>query len=128
MILSPFSYRIGHVWGGELTTTYVRGGLNLFGNVSYVGASAKDINSAECQFPPDELAYIQAHAIQLDHQGEYTFSGGASYAWRASKAYLDVQYGYGLRVGFANTERSPATPPSTSAASTRSQSAVSAGR
>ena len=107
VILSPFSYRTGHVWGGELSTTYVRGGLNLFGNFSYVGTSAKDINSAEYQFPDDELSYIQAHAIQLDHQGEYTFSGGASYAWRSSRAYVDVQYGYGLRAGFANTEKEP---------------------
>ena len=107
MILSPFSYRIGHVFGGELSSTYAHGPWSAFANFSYVDTSAKDINSAEYQFPADELAYIQTHAIKLDHEGEYTVSAGGSYAWRGSKAYVDLLYGYGLRAGFANTEKEP---------------------
>ncbi|MBE7218672.1 MAG: TonB-dependent receptor [Caulobacteraceae bacterium] len=107
VILSPFSYRIGHVFGGELSSTYAHGPWSAFANFSYVDTSAKDINSAEYQFPADELAYIETHAIKLDHEGEYTLSAGGSYSWRASKAYVDLLYGYGLRAGFANLDKEP---------------------
>lgn len=105
VILSPFSYRTGTVYGAELSTTYKQGNFSTFGNFSFVNTSATDINSAQYQFPSDELAYIATHNIKLDHEGEYTASAGASYTWADTRFTLDVLYGYGLRKGFANTEK-----------------------
>ncbi len=107
VILSPFSYRRGTIYGGELSTTWARGPWNLFGNVSYVNTSATDINSAQYEFPLDELAYIANHQIKLDHEGEYSASAGASWATHGSRVYLDLLYGYGLRSGFANLNKQP---------------------
>jgi outer membrane receptor protein involved in Fe transport len=107
VILSPFSYRHGEVYGGEFSSTYARGPWSLFSNFSYVNTSATDINSAEYEFPVAELAYISTHSIKLDHEGEYTVSAGASYASHDSRIYADMLYGYGLRAGFANLKKEP---------------------
>ncbi|WP_174298454.1 TonB-dependent receptor, partial [Sphingomonas bacterium] len=107
VILSPFSYDRGHVEGGEISTTWVHGGWNLFGNFGHVETSATAIDSAEYQFPPGELAYIATHAIRLDHEGEYTVSAGAARAWGRDTLHTDLQYGHGLRSGFANTGKQP---------------------
>jgi len=108
VILSPFSYREGTIYGSELSTTYKQDPLSAFVNFSYVATSARGINSAQFEFPNAELAYIQAHDVQLDHEGRYTVSAGASYALKkATRVYVDFLYGYGLRKGFANTEKLP---------------------
>jgi len=108
VILAPFSYRRGHVYGAEIGNSWRHGPWSVFGNFSYVKTAAREINSAEYQFPVDELAYIADHAIQLDHQGKYTASAGASYSGRHHMAYIDFIYGNGLRKGFANLEKEPA--------------------
>jgi outer membrane receptor protein involved in Fe transport len=108
VILSPFSYSRGTVYGSELSTTYKQGPFSAFANFSFVATSARDINSAQFEFPNDELAYIQTHDVQLDHEGRYTVSAGASYTWeKNTRFYVDALYGYGLRKGFANTEKLP---------------------
>ncbi len=108
VILSPFSYQRGTVLGSELSTTFKRGPFSTFANLSFVATSAREINSAQFEFPAAELAYIQTHDVQLDHEGRYTASAGASYTWQKDTLfYLDVLYGYGLRKGFANTEKLP---------------------
>ena len=53
VILSPFSYREGTVYGSELSTTYKQGPFSAFANVSYVVTSARDINSAQFEFPQE---------------------------------------------------------------------------
>ena len=88
-------------------TRLARGPWSLFGNFSFVKTAAREINSAEYQFDPEELSYIRAHAIQLDHQGQYTASAGASYSSKHHLAYIDFLYGYGLRSGFANLDKQP---------------------
>lgn len=107
VILTPFSYRTGKVYGAEFGGNYHYKGLTVFGNFSFVNTAAKDVNSAQYQFPADELEYIKNHAIKLDHEGEFTSSAGVSYGWAGNKAYVDFLYGYGLRSGFANTEKQP---------------------
>jgi hypothetical protein len=112
VILSPFSYREGTIYGSELSTTYKQGPFSAFANFSYVVTSARDINSAQFEFPSDELAYIQTHDVELDHEGRYTVSAGASYTWeKNTRFYVDFLYGYGLRKGFANTEKLPSYYP-----------------
>jgi hypothetical protein len=96
------------VYGAECSTTYKQGPLSAFGNFSFVATSARDINSAQFEFPDAELAYIKTHDIQLDHEGRYTVSAGLSYVWQKdTRFFLDFLYGYGLREGFANLGKLP---------------------
>ncbi len=47
VILSPFNYRRGKVYGAEIGSTYKDGGLSLFGNGSFVKTQAHDIDSQQ---------------------------------------------------------------------------------
>ncbi len=97
--------------GAELATTARRGGLELYANAAYVFTRARDIDSAQFEFPAAELAYIASHDIRLDHEGEVSATAGAAYGWRATRAFAGVLYCSGLRRGFANLYKLPAYHP-----------------
>jgi hypothetical protein len=88
----------------------------VFGNFSWVVTRGKDIDSDQYLIngsvsPTDSepaLTYIQTHAIPLDHQGEFTASGGVSYdLTRDDLLYADVLFGSGLRSGNVNQFQEP---------------------
>ena len=81
VILNNFNYAKARVYGAELSSTYKHGPLSLYGNFSYVQTEATDINSVQNEFPNNEVNYIANHYIQLDHQGQFTGSGGISYTF-----------------------------------------------
>ncbi len=107
VIYTPYSYVKGHVYGVETSGTYKAGGFSAFGNFAWVLTGAKQINSAQYTFDPAELAYIDTHWVKLDHESEFTASGGASYQWPHDRVSVDVLYGSGLRAGFANLTKEP---------------------
>ncbi len=107
LIFSPFNYRVGHVYGVEASTNYTNGGFSAYANVAVSHAFGQQIVSGEFQFEPDELAYIAAHPVHLDHDQEYTASIGTSYRLGRNMVYADFLYGSGLRSGFANTDHLP---------------------
>ncbi|MGD0462838.1 MAG: TonB-dependent receptor [Tepidisphaeraceae bacterium] len=107
VILTPYNYQYGLVYGPEISSTYKQGGFSAFANFAYVFTHGKDIISQQFTIPNDELAYIQANPIPLDHQSLYTASAGVSYQWKDDEVYLDVLYGSGLRTGFANLQAEP---------------------
>ena len=72
---------------------------------------ARDINSAQFEFPNDELAYVATHDIKLDHEGEFGATTGLTYSWNDNRVSIDFLYGYGLRKGFANLQREPSYYP-----------------
>jgi outer membrane receptor protein involved in Fe transport len=112
VVLTPFNYAHGTVYGSELSTTYKVDRLSAFGNIGWVHTYAHDIDSLQFQIDPAELAYIQTHNIQLDHDSEFEGSLGASYNITLDDlAYVDMIYASGLRSGFANTEHEPAYYP-----------------
>ncbi len=111
IILAPFNYRSGSVHGAELSTTAHAGGVSFFGNLSYVFTRAREINSTQFEFPVDELNYINAHEIRLDHEGEVSATGGAAYGWGTTRVFVDALYCSGLRAGFANLQKLPAYDP-----------------
>jgi outer membrane receptor protein involved in Fe transport len=111
VIISPFNYRVGTVYGAELSSTYTEGGFSAFGNFSWVVAKGRDINSQQFLFDNDELAFIQNHDVRLDHEANYTASVGLSYVWTNDRVYLDALYGSGLRAGFANLQKEPEYAP-----------------
>ena len=111
IILAPFNYRTGSQRGFELSGTYHHGGFSAFANVSVVHTQARDIVSAQFEFPADELAYIANHDIRMDHEGEFTVSSGVAYRWGNTKVFADFLHGSGLRNGFANTSHLPGYNP-----------------
>jgi outer membrane receptor for ferrienterochelin and colicin len=105
VIITPFNYRLGQVFGAELSSTYTQGPISAFGNFSYVNTLGKDIISNQYLFSNAELAFIHSHYIKLDHEGEYTASFGVSYTLKNDMVYADVLYGSGLRKGFVNSQK-----------------------
>jgi len=104
LILTPFNYQHGYIYGSELTATYTGDKLKGYGNFAFSRAMGENIVSSQFNFSPDELAYIQNHYVHLDHDQTYTLSSGVSYEVRDGTTLgLDSHFGSGLRDGFANT-------------------------
>ena len=102
IILTPFNYERGFIFGQEFSATYADGPINAYLNFTHEKAQGKDITSSQFSFDPDDLAYIQNHYIYLDHDQTYTGSGGASYLIRegaigGTRLGFDFIYGSGLR-------------------------------
>ncbi len=97
IILTPFNYTYGKQYGVELTSSYTTESLSTYLNLAWQSARGKDIDSAQFNFSPDDLAYIGQHYIHLDHEQQVTASGGASYLWGHTRFSADFLVGSGLR-------------------------------
>ena len=101
IILTPFNYRNGQVYGVEFTGNYTVGHFTSYANVALQRAIGKDIVTGQFNFGADDLAYIADHYIHLDHEQQMTISGGASYEWRGTRVSADAIIGSGLRADLA---------------------------
>ncbi len=101
IILTPFNYAHGQVYGVELTGSYHVGGLLAYANLASQRAIGKDIVSSQFNFGADDLAYITNHYIHLDHEQQVTASGGVSYLWNGTRISADLLLGSGLRSDLA---------------------------
>jgi outer membrane receptor for ferrienterochelin and colicins len=101
IILTPFNYTYGKQYGAELTANYTQEGFNAYLNLAYQSAKGKDIDSAQFNFSADDLAYIASHYIHLDHEQQFTASGGVSYVWNHTTFSADFLEGSGLRADLA---------------------------
>ena len=97
IILTPFNYRYGKQYGAELTANYTARELSAYLNLAAQSARGKQINSAQFNFAPEDLAYIANNTIHLDHEQQLTASGGISYLWHATRFSADFLLGSGLR-------------------------------
>jgi outer membrane receptor protein involved in Fe transport len=102
IVLTSFNYANAQVKGIELTGSYDSGPWSLYGNVAWSDAQGTNINSAQFNFQPDELAYIAQHSIYLDHNQSVTGSAGAAYTFNqdsdwATRVSADLIVGTGLR-------------------------------
>ena len=102
IILSAFNYRTGQASGVELSTSYDRGPLSLYGNVAYARAIGKGIVSSQFNFAQADLDYISQHYVHLDHDQRWTGSGGAAYTLYKDSNFparlsADLIVGSGLR-------------------------------
>ena len=102
IVLTSFNYAQAEVKGIELTASYENGPWSLFGNLAWSEAKGSNINSAQFNFAPDELAFISRNWIYLDHNQSWTGSAGAAYTFNqgsdwATRLSGDVIYGNGLR-------------------------------
>jgi outer membrane receptor protein involved in Fe transport len=108
LILTPFNYEHGTIYGSELTATYTGDKLKAYANFAFSRAMGENIVSSQFNFGADELAYISNHFVHLDHDQTYTASAGATYDVRKDMALgLEGHFGSGLRDGFANTSHLP---------------------
>jgi TonB dependent receptor/TonB-dependent Receptor Plug Domain len=106
-IFAPFNYDTGHVWGGELSARYQTDTLTAYASATLGRNWQRGVVTGQFNFPADELAYIDSHAIVLDHQPLYGASAGASFPIGACTVAADGIYSSGLRAGFADLEPLP---------------------
>lgn len=110
LILSPFNYANGYIYGSELSATYTGEQLKAYGNLAFSRAMGENIVSGQFLFTnPAEFSYISNHYVHLDHDQTLTGSAGASYdVLKNTTVGIDSRFGSGLRNGFANTSHLPA--------------------
>jgi outer membrane receptor protein involved in Fe transport len=97
IITIPFNYRIVANRGVELTTTYQSGPFSYYGNLAIAQQQAKGIVSAQFNFSPEDLAYMDTHRIQTDRSQLMTASSGLSYVWAGTRFSVDLLAGTGTR-------------------------------
>jgi outer membrane receptor for ferrienterochelin and colicins len=97
IILTPFNYAHGQVYGVEFTGNYTQGHFETYANVAIQRAIGKDIVTGQFNFGADDLAYIADHYIHLDHEQQVTASGGAAYTLYGTRLSGDFLVGSGLR-------------------------------
>ena len=103
-IFTPFNYTNGRIYGSETSASFDWENLSVRGNFTYSVAQGNDLATGQFNFTPAEVAFIKAHYIFLDHDQQYTASGGITYHWKSYLFSVDGTYGSGLRAGFANTD------------------------
>ena len=107
LIISPFNYQSGQIYGVEATASYTRDAFSGYANFAYSKALGHKVTSAQFNFDPDELAFIKTHFVHLDHDQTYTSSVGAAYRYRGFLFTATVIAASGLRSGFANEDHLP---------------------
>ena len=102
IVLTPFNYQHGLVFGQEFTASYNQGPFNAYANFTHQRAQGKNITSSQFSFDPGDLQTISGQYIYLDHDQTYTGSAGATYLVRdgllaGTRGGFDLIYGSGLR-------------------------------
>jgi outer membrane cobalamin receptor len=106
-IFAPFNFTTGHVWGGEAGARYQSETLSAYANFTVGRNWQRGVLTGQFNFPADELAYIDSHAIVLDHQPLYAAAAGSSWRVGAYSLAASATYSSGLRAGFADLEQLP---------------------
>lgn len=98
IILTPFNYRDGIIKGIEFTANYSNAnGLTAYANLAFQSAQGRAIETAQFNFSQDDLDYIASHYIHLDHEQQFTASGGLSYVRGHNLVGANLLVGTGLR-------------------------------
>ena len=106
-IFAPFNYGTGHMWGAELAARYQDDSLSAYANLTLGRNWQRAVLTGQFNFDAAELAYIDSHAIVLDHQPLYGAAAGASWRLGAYALSVDGLYSSGLRAGFADLHKLP---------------------
>jgi outer membrane receptor protein involved in Fe transport len=115
IILTAFNYQDGLQEGVELTASYDRGPWNIYANVARSRAMGRRIVSAQFNFSPDELAFIQNNFIHLDHDQAWSGSAGIAYTLNRDSDHptrlgVDAIVQSGLRASTATIPNGVALP------------------
>lgn len=108
LVFAYFNYAEGRIAGASLTLNYHRRrfGGNL--NLTYLHSQAKGVITGQYNFPPAELAYVDAHYFPVDHSQPWSGSAAVHYVWRRTLFTADLVYASGYPTGFANLQSLPA--------------------
>jgi hypothetical protein len=102
IILTPFNCLYGKQYGAEFTANYTTPTFTAYFNFAAQSAKGKQIDSAQFNFAPADLAYIAQNYIRMDHEQQQTASGGVTYRPRRTNAaeivVLLVRYRIDFRV------------------------------
>jgi len=108
LIFSAFNYEQGRIYGLDLSATYKGDRAGGYVNLGLTHARAKGIETGQFNFGQNELDYISANWVHLDHEQRLSGSAGLSYRFEGGlSASTDLLFGTGLRNGFANTGHLP---------------------
>lgn len=107
LILTPYNYEQGKIYGVELTSNYKSDNLSGYANLARTESLAKNIISSQYLFDQATLDYAANNWVSVDHQQALSFSTGASYLWSGTRYNGDLIFQSGLRNGFANTTSLP---------------------
>lgn len=108
LLFSAFNYERGRIYGLEGSANYREGNFGAYLNVGVSRAQGKGIETGQFNFGADELAYINSHWVNLDHDQRLTASAGVSYKYWGTTWMADALFGTGLRNGFVNSDHLPA--------------------
>jgi len=108
LIMTPYNYADGKIYGIELTANYKSGDFAAYANLARSVSMAKSIISSQYLFDQATLDYAANNWVNVDHEQALTMSTGGSYLWSGTRLNADVTYQSGLRNGFANTTSLPA--------------------
>ncbi|MGA8147743.1 MAG: TonB-dependent receptor [Gallionellaceae bacterium] len=107
LLLTPFNYEQGKIYGVELTGNYKSGNFSGYANLARTVSMAKNIISSQYLFDQATLDYAADNWVNVDHEQALTISAGGSYLWSGNRLTSDLIYESGLRNGFANTTSLP---------------------
>jgi outer membrane receptor protein involved in Fe transport len=115
IIFTDFSYAKAKIYGGELTGNYESGPWSVYANLGWATSLAYGISSAQFNFSAYQLAYIDSHWINVDHDQRWTSSAGVSYKVNRDTSHptllsMDFLGGSGLRASTATVPNGMALP------------------
>jgi opacity protein-like surface antigen len=104
LALTAFNYEKGENYGIELMARFRFGNFSADTNWAFARQRASIVASNQTLFALEDLAYIQNHWINTDHEQDITGSGRIAYKWTDTHSWLDgttasatMIYGSGLR-------------------------------
>jgi outer membrane receptor protein involved in Fe transport len=104
-IFSPYNYRVGRVYGVELTTSYRDGPWLAYANLTLSRSEGRGLVSNQYFWSAAELAQVESKFVRTDHDQLITGSAGVSWrGWEGGTLSGTLVYGSGMRRGFANSE------------------------
>lgn len=107
LILTPYNYAEGKIYGAELTLNYRAGNFSAYTNAARIISKARNIISSQFLFDPATLAYAANHWINVDHEQAVSATLGGSWLQNGTRWNANLIYQSGLRNGFANTGTLP---------------------
>lgn len=103
LILTPFNYAYGKIYGLEWSNTVKIGNLSTYLNISDNVSLARSIISSQYLFDQQTLTYASNNWVNVDHEQTHSLTAGGTYRWRDIHFSASMIYASGLRNGFANT-------------------------
>jgi len=104
-IFSPYNYRVGRVFGTELTASWRQGPWLTYGNLTLSRSEGRGLVSNQYFWSSAELAQVERKFVRTDHDQLITGSAGVSYqGWEGGNLSATMVYGSGMRRGFANSQ------------------------